>query len=365
MMIKKNLVCASFVLFYDITSSAAATTAKCEAAIVSAGLRNLGNTCYMNAQLECAFHIPRVRHIVEKFGEKSVGGAALKYLFNSMEMSASDRGAASAPIELCRGLGIPIMEQQDSQEFWKLLLPELNIPELTDLYQGSFEDYIAAVDGTKRERRREEPFMDLSLEVTSSSVHDSMARMFGTPELLREAEGNGWRPEKNADKIDALKGSLLRVQGLPSLLQLHLKRFQYDWQFDRMSKMNTRFSFPAQLDLAKICSGTITKQQRADAMYQLQSVVIHVGEYGSGHYYAYVRPDLYSNDWYRFDDDRVAQVSFRDVIEDAYGGDKSINKSKQNGLFPRLFANFGYGGRKSSAYMLQYVRKSDIEKLYC
>eukprot|EP00547_Thalassionema_nitzschioides_P001654 CAMPEP_0194212752 /NCGR_PEP_ID=MMETSP0156-20130528/12800_1 /TAXON_ID=33649 /ORGANISM="Thalassionema nitzschioides, Strain L26-B" /LENGTH=257 /DNA_ID=CAMNT_0038940631 /DNA_START=391 /DNA_END=1164 /DNA_ORIENTATION=- len=257
------------------------------------------------------------------------------------------------------------MEQQDSQEFWKLLLPELNIPELTDLYQGSFEDYIAAVDGTKRERRREEPFMDLSLEVTSSSVHDSMARMFGTPELLREAEGNGWRPEKNADKIDALKGSLLRVQGLPSLLQLHLKRFQYDWQFDRMSKMNTRFSFPAQLDLAKICSGTITKQQRADAMYQLQSVVIHVGEYGSGHYYAYVRPDLYSNDWYRFDDDRVAQVSFRDVIEDAYGGDKSINKSKQNGLFPRLFANFGYGGRKSSAYMLQYVRKSDIEKLYC
>lgn len=361
---KKNLfVCAALALFYAITSSAAKTT-NCEAAIVSTGLRNLGNTCYMNAQLECAFHIPRVRQIVEKFGEKSVGGNALKALFAGMERSAPTRGVASAPIEFCRGLGISVMEQQDSQEFWKLLLPELNIPELTDLYQGSFEDYIIAVDGTKRERRREEPFIDLSLEVTSSSVYDSMAGLFGTPELLREAEGNGWRPEKNADKVDALKGSLLRVQGLPSLLQLHLKRFQYDWQFDKMSKINTRFSFPARLNLAKICSGTITEQEEAAAMYELQSVVIHVGKYGSGHYYAYVRPDLCSNKWYRFDDDRVARVSFRDVIEDAYGGEKSTGKAKKKGLLPRLFGSFGYGGRASSAYMLQYVRRSDIEKLY-
>jgi len=64
------------------------------------------------------------------------------------------------------------------------------------------------------------------------------------PELLSEKEGNGWRPEKGADKVDALKGSLLRAQGLPSLLQLHLKRFRYDWQTDVMSKINDKFEFP-------------------------------------------------------------------------------------------------------------------------
>mmetsp|Transcript_22979 Transcript_22979/g.34864 ORF Transcript_22979/g.34864 Transcript_22979/m.34864 type:complete len:371 (-) Transcript_22979:1102-2214(-) len=364
MISKKKLIFSAFALFCGVTSSSA-KTAKCEAAIVSTGLQNLGNTCYMNAQLECAFHIPQVRQIIEKNGETSQGGHALKSLFVDMELRATSGGVASSPIELCRRLGIPVMEQQDSQEFWKLLLPEIDIPELTDLYQGSFEDYIAAVDGTKRERRREEPFLDLSLEVASGSVHESMARMFGTPELLCEKEGNGWRPEKGADKVDALKGQLLQIQGLPSLLQLHLKRFQYDWQYDKMSKLNTRFSFPARLNLAEICSGIVTEEEKMSAMYELQSVVVHVGEYGSGHYYAYVRPNLFHNKWYRFDDDRVTPVSFRDVIEDAYGGEKCSNKSKQSRLLPRLLSHLGWGGRTSSAYMLQYVRRSDVEKLYC
>lgn len=75
-------------------------------------------------------------------------------------------------------------------------------------------------------------------------IAGALSEEFGAPEYLSAAEGNGWRPEKGAAKVDALKGSLLRVQGLPSLLQIHLKRFQYDWQTDRMSKLNNRFAFP-------------------------------------------------------------------------------------------------------------------------
>jgi ubiquitin carboxyl-terminal hydrolase 7 len=356
----------SKILLLSLSTSSAAVH---DASIVSSGLRNLGNTCYMNAQLECAFHIPLVRDIIQRPSDvkSTVGLKALRDLFSEMEQSASF--TASSPIGLCRTLGIPVMEQQDSQEFWKLLLPVLKLPALMDLYQGAYEDYISAVDGSDRERRREEPFLDLSLEVAGRpTALSALSEMFGAPELLSEAEGNGWRPEKGAPKVDALKGSLLRVQGLPSLLQLHLKRFQYDWQYESMSKLNSRFSFPAELDMTKICSG-ITKSEENSALYDLQSIVVHVGEYGSGHYYSYVRPDVRTDVWYRFDDDRVAEVSFKEVVKDAYGG-RTAREEKQHakkGFLKRLFSgggSYGWGGSKSSAYMLQYVKRSDVGKLY-
>jgi len=165
---------------------------------------------------------------------------ALGRVFQDMK----DSTKAATPRILCQTMGINVYEQQDSQEFWKLLLPALECPELLDLYQGAYEDSITALDGSGRERIREEPFLDLSMDVTRSSILEAMADMFGSPELLSEAEGNGWRPDRNSDKVDALKGCLLRPQGLPSLLQLHFKRFHYDWQTDTMTKLNHRFTFP-------------------------------------------------------------------------------------------------------------------------
>lgn len=188
---------------------------------------NLGNTCYANAQFQCAFHIPLVRTLIEcppnvkkqkkkkavstartavseekekdaeqrrqdeegnpqegptedgdgkdsisdneqvKVEEEeeepeSVAIQALRQVFQEMETSIS----AVSPRRFCQVLGIPVMEQQDSQEFWKLLLPALKLPALMDLYQGCFEDYIKALDGSNREKLREEPFLDLSLDVT-------------------------------------------------------------------------------------------------------------------------------------------------------------------------------------------------------
>jgi hypothetical protein len=76
------------------------------------------------------------------------------------------------------------------------------------------------------------------------SVEDSLRETFVQPEILRVSEGNGWRPSKDAEKVDAYKGLSLRREGLPSLLQLHLKRFKYDWETGETSKINDRCSFP-------------------------------------------------------------------------------------------------------------------------
>lgn len=122
--------------------------------------------------------------------------------------------------------------------------------------------------------------------------------------------------------------------------------------------------------------------------------------YYAGHYYSYVRPEIRTNHWYRFDDEIVTRVDWADVVADAYGGNGSLQqkKSRNANLGPtqapnsrqrfffwpilaliRLFRRatligsnttadfehqFGYGGENSNAYMLQYVRQVDIPILY-
>ncbi|KAG7351449.1 ubiquitin carboxyl-terminal hydrolase [Nitzschia inconspicua] len=356
----------------------------------------------MNAQLQCAFHIPAVRNIVlssegetrnevtesspddstlvedsELSPQPSEASLATKELFDGMIKAAETKAAAFLPRTFCIRLGIPPMVQQDSQEFWKLLLPAIGMEKLADLYKGVYVDYITALDGSGRERRRDEVFLDLSLDVSKSSdLISSLRQDFGEPELLSVSEGNGWRPEKGADKVDAHKGSSLVAKGLPSILQFHLKRFNYDWETDKTTKINKRFTFPEDLDLSSVCSEL--NEGEADLVrYVLQSVVVHVGEYGVGHYYSYVRPDMDSDSWYRFNDDVVEKVSFQEVIDDVYGGatqrdDASASTGDDKGFLRglrRIFGRrkgvlFGWGGKTSNAYVVQYVRKDDLPFLY-
>jgi len=129
------------------------------------------------------------------------------------------------------------------------------------------------------------------------------------------------------------------------------------------------------------------QDQDQDAIYDLQSIVVHAGSYGSGHYYSYVRPDVRSSKWYRFDDHRVTEVDYyEDVIPDAFGGRMESPSTSTStytsledppltkGIWGRLFGRrngrrrrrdgYGYGGKESCAYMLQYVKRSDIPHLY-
>ena len=481
-----------------------------------AGLVNMGNTCYLNAQLQCAYHIPYLRQLVLDARDEVVQieveveeeidddteivaqrdgmeegiaiddqitkseedieasyiidaeqlplGAAkatktitkkvmkdelksitdalrgLQMTFKSLDNKSPYATSGNTEV-LCRTLDIDPYVQQDGQEFWKLFIPEIEYNKLANLYSGHYTDYVReilpdtevmnqeessmAIDDDYGEEKKEEVefvpaelevkkdkaqeristvvFSDLSIPVsegTGGSVESALREMFTEPEILRVSEGNGWRPSKGAEKVDAYKGFSLQREGLPAILQLHLKRFKYDYDTGETSKINDRCSFPLELDLSEL-----TDHNREDDdedindIYDLQSIVIHKGDYGSGHYYSYVRPEIHLDEWYRFDDEFVTRVDYTDVIADAYGGNNALLQRKrsrsdsfesvdsqqhevqqqQRGLLRRIFplfglfrrsrtperrGGFGYGGRTSNAYMLQYVHRSDVPKLY-
>jgi ubiquitin C-terminal hydrolase len=426
-------------------------------------LVNLGNTCYLNSQLQCAFSIPRIRDLLLLVTDNDDDNddvpqqqhphprTILGQLFADMKSyqeearslgsssSRRRRGSSSSSTDgvvvettlrsFCRALGIPVYEQQDSQEFWKLLLPTLQCPALLDLYKGELETYIKAY-GDGRERRRRETYLDLSLDIggggdetttacsAAKNVKEAIVRSYLTPESLLVVEGNGWRPGKGEEPVDAEKGAVLLPQCLPSVLQLHLKRFEYDWQSGMMNKVNTRLPFPLQLKLPVAANGHDADNDDNDNItagcdYVLQAVVVHAGEYGSGHYYAYVRPNPLSEQWYRCNDELIDAVTWEEVALDAFGGryepplesqqDEQQQQQQQQQQPPMLmgggqplFASvekqanplvrflcylrrslrlrkgrssscadqYGFGGRTSSAYVLQYVRWCQIDILF-
>ncbi|KAL3367030.1 hypothetical protein AABB24_011632 [Solanum stoloniferum] len=110
------------------------------------------------------------------------------------------------------------------------------------------------------------------------------------------------------------------------------------------SKINDRYEFPLQLDLdrenGKYLSSEADRTVRN--LYTLHSVLVHGGSVTGGHYYAFIRPTL-SNQWYKFDDERVTKVDAKRALEEQYGGQ----------------------GKNSNAYLLVYIRESDKEKIMC
>jgi len=161
--------------------------------LLSSGLINLGNTCYLNAQLQCVYHIPYLRNAIlhpEKYSSAktkecndtpNTGLRGLQAVFTSMKQTSTTQHTNTKPKPTPRQNSHPPLStqpllttleinphlQQDSHEFFTLLHPALSHPPLTDLYRGHSTSYIAALDGSQRERSRIEPFLDLSLDVSN------------------------------------------------------------------------------------------------------------------------------------------------------------------------------------------------------
>ncbi|KAL0367236.1 UNVERIFIED_CONTAM: Ubiquitin carboxyl-terminal hydrolase 12 [Sesamum radiatum] len=129
---------------------------------------------------------------------------------------------------------------------------------------------------------------------------------------------------------------------------------------DGMVKINNRYEFPLELDLDRDNGRYLSPEanRRVRNLYTLHSVLVHSGGVDGGHYYAFIRPTL-SNQWYKFDDERVTKQDLSKALDELYGGEEEHVMQTNPDNAPLKFT------RQSNAYMLVYIRESDKDKILC
>jgi len=165
-------------------------------------------------------------------------------------------------------------------------------------------------------------------------------------------EGDNQYQTDDFGKQDAMMG--VEFLEFPSVLQIHLSRFIYDFNFDQMVKLYDHFEFPKEIDLSDFLAEDADRSK--SNVFELYGVLVHYGNVQVGHYYAFLRTST-STEWFRFNDDQVTKTTENKAITDNYGGEIAVKSQIR-------YRNKSTKKKPYSAYMLVYVRKEDAPRIF-
>ncbi|KAF9351655.1 hypothetical protein BGX34_000430 [Mortierella sp. NVP85] len=178
------------------------------------------------------------------------------------------------------------------------------------LFEGQLTNEIKCLTCEKTTNRAES-FMDLSLDIEQNSSVTSCLRQFSASEMLCHKD------KFYCDECCGLQEAekRMKIQVLPNILSLHLKRFKYQEALQKYVKLSYRVSFPMELRLFN----TVDDMEDPDRIYDLNAFVVHVGSGPHhGHYVAVVK---HNERWLLFDDETVETIDESDIHK--YFGDSS------------------------------------------
>uniref|UniRef100_H2ZHP0 ubiquitinyl hydrolase 1 n=1 Tax=Ciona savignyi TaxID=51511 RepID=H2ZHP0_CIOSA len=314
------------------------------------GLRNLGNSCYMNSVLQCMFNMTQLAEYIlsnsytrdlNRVNAIGHGGKVAESFSVLLRAVWSSKYEFIVPSDFKYIIGNinPIfagLTQEDSQEFLMLLLDGLhedlnkaspseykeepdndaldddeaaklawkyhkrrNESIIVELLKGQFKATVKCLHCGKVSRKFD-PFMFLSLPLPqkSSSVYDIL-NSFQKVEKMTGSDR--WHCPSCKTLRDAVRSIV--IWKLPPVLIIHFKRFVHTGRW--RDKIHTNISYPiSQLDLNRFISSS---QKRPK--YDLFAVSHHQGAgLDSGHYTASCKSVL-DNNWYKFDDTEVMRTS--------------------------------------------------------
>jgi len=227
----------------------------------------------------------------------------LQKLFAQLQLSSR---AAVTTGALTRSFGWTSADafvQQDVTECFTVLMSFLESQSIgsyiASAHRGELHDYLCC-SKCGDQRGRNEVYQDIHLEVKGHTSVEAMLLAHGSEEDLEGVECSACHGKHNHRKG-------ISLTALPDVLMLHLKRFTLDYTTWQRVKLNDEVTIPLVLNMEAYVRDS-KERPNSELMYELASILVHVGGAHSGHYYCVVH-DPVSKAWFKFNDATVTAVS--------------------------------------------------------
>ncbi|KAI3462118.1 hypothetical protein Pfo_018781 [Paulownia fortunei] len=291
------------------------------------GLVNCGNSCYVNAVLQClTFTRPLTSYLLQGLHSKTCRKRdwCLICEFERLIRKGQEMNSPLSPVGILSqiqriGSHLSHGREEDAHDFLRNMVDTMQSiwleeacvsgswAEDSTLLGLTFGGYLRSKIKCMKCLGRSEQcdrMMDLTVEIDGDidTLEEALAQ-FTISETLCGDDKYKCSRCKAYEKAK----KKLTVTEAPNILTIVLKRFR-SGNFEKLNKL---VQFPEVLNLAPYMSGMSDKYP----IYHLYAVVVHLNMMNaaySGHYISYVKD--FRGEWFRIDDSRVSHVNLETVL---------------------------------------------------